>query len=250
MNINVGFISSFLAFYVFVLFYNQLIENMSRKQHLLLVLGLLAMFTITATFFFNDSVFHYVGWYMTLYFVAAYLRKYPNRRTESVRFTGVGLLLSVLAAMGSVVCFTILYPDMRYYFVSDSNKLLAFLVGLFSFLFFKNLPMKNSKFINRVATTTFGVLLIHANSDAMRTWLWEELLKVPEMYTATLPTLMLHALLSLISIFVICSALDMLRIRFMEKSVMGWLNAHTSQIEAHFASIGNGIGRRISKWVE
>lgn len=45
------------------------------------------------------------------------------------------------------------------------------LLAVFAFLMFKNIQIPYNKGINTVAASTFGVLLIHANSDAMRKWL-------------------------------------------------------------------------------
>lgn len=83
-------------------------------------------------------------------------------------------------------------------------------MGISSFNFFKNIKIKNSKFINGVAVSTFGVLLIHAGSDSMRAWLWGDLLKTTEAYYKT--WMPLHAILSVLGIFVICCLIDRLRI--------------------------------------
>lgn len=56
-------------------------------------------------------------------------------------------------------------------FVSDSNRILAVAVAISTFLWLKNLNISYNKIINAIGGSTFGVLLIHANSDAMRQWL-------------------------------------------------------------------------------
>src|SRR5574344_728434 len=71
LSINQGFTASFLVFYAFVPFYNKLIHSLDKKQHLVLLVGLLTMFTIASTFF-NASTTNEPFWYMTLYFIAAY----------------------------------------------------------------------------------------------------------------------------------------------------------------------------------
>lgn len=58
-------------------------------------------------------------------------------------------------------------------FVSDSNTVLALAISICSFMCFKNLKIGYSKLINTIGGSTFGVLLIHANSDVMREWLWK-----------------------------------------------------------------------------
>ena len=79
----------------------------------------------------------------------------------------------------------------------------------------KNLKIPYSKFINKVASTTFGVLLIHTNSDAMRKWLWKDLLDNFGMYNS--PYLLIHAICSVLGIFILCTIVDLLRIKFIEK---------------------------------
>lgn len=109
---------------------------------------------------------------------------------------------------------------MAYYFVSDSNTFLAVCMGVSSFLFFNNLKLKQSKVINTIASSTFGVLCIHANSDTMRKWLWQTVLNVKGVFYARANTVILHAVLSVLGIFIICVIIDQIRIRTVEKTVL------------------------------
>ena len=63
--------------------------------------------------------------------------------------------------------FSLIGKNLSYFLVADSNKPRAVLTAVFAFLFFKNLEIGYSKVINIIAASTFGVLLIHANSDTM-----------------------------------------------------------------------------------
>ena len=161
---------------------------------------------------------------MTLYFVAAYIRLYPWDWMKNNRICGSLLLTGLF-----VTIISILMDDLGgeeyygYYLVGDANMALAFFIGLFAFLFFNNLELGYNKFINGIAATTFGVLCIHANSDAMRTLIWKNILDVSSEYDDSLLGLIAHAGLSLIGVFVICSSIDMLRIHYIEKPLLGWL---------------------------
>ena len=64
----------------------------------------------------------------------------------------------------------------------------------------RHLKFKN-KFINAVSSTTFGVLLIHANSSTMRQWLWKDVINVIGAYNYS--WLILHAIASVFVIFII-----------------------------------------------
>ena len=115
-----------------------------------------------------------------------------------------------------------------YFLLSDSNKALALSIAVSTFMFFKNVKIKNSKAINLLASTTFGVFLIHANSEAMRIWLWKNVLKNVEIYNSQ--WLYIHALLSPIIIFLVCSVIDMARIFLLEKPFFKWWNKREEKI--------------------
>ena len=237
-GVNNGFVSSFLVFYLFIPFMNAMIEKLSQKDLQKLIVLLLGMFTAASTFFFNSVVFHYVFWYMTLYFAAAYVRIYPNRWTESRRFNGTVLTVTMLLSYLTVVVVDFVGTKVgftnTYYMVSDSNKLFAFIIGVSAFLFFKNTPIKNNRFVNVVASTTFGVLLIHANSAAMRQWLWKDLLHLPSLYTAAFPKLVAIYILVMLGVFTVCSLIDYIRIQVLEKPVFNIINRNTEKIERGF----------------
>ncbi len=137
--------------------------------------------------------------------------------------SGRSIFLFLFGAWGKtgINCFVLITG----YFMCKSNitatkffKLLfAVTTALSSFLFFKNLKVKYSKVINAFGASTFGVLLIHSNSDTMRHWLWVDTLKNKEMYDS--PYLVLHAVVSVLAIFIICNLIDQLRILLIEKPV-------------------------------
>lgn len=102
-----------------------------------------------------------------------------------------------------------------YYFVSDSNKFPAVATAVSAFLFFNNLALGYHPVINRIAASAFGILMIHANSDTMRQWLLKDLLNNVSAYHSS--NFILHAVGSVFGIYVVCTLIDMIRIRFLEK---------------------------------
>lgn len=233
-NVNSGFTSSFLWFYLFIPFYNAVIDKLGKEGLQKLIVLLLLLFSVTSTVFFNETVFHYVGWYMTLYFISSYIRLYPMHWSESKRVCSIGLALCVFSAFVTILfgdCIGTKYGLRAYHFLIDSNKILALLVALFAFCLFKNCTIPYNKAINLVASTTFGIFLIHANSDAMRSFLWKDLFKVPEMYSAGLLRLAIHAAGSTVFIFLIASCIDLIRIHLIEKPTFRMLTQYSAQIE-------------------
>lgn len=102
-----------------------------------------------------------------------------------------------------------------YYMVVNENKFLAVTTSFCFFMIFKNIKMKQNRFINEIAASTFGVLLINANSDAMRTFLWEDLKKNTEFYAS--PFLVVHAVCSTAFVYITCVCFDQLRLHLLEK---------------------------------
>ena len=184
-SFGVNFVACFVVFYLLIPFLNLLIQTMNSKLHLRLIR----------------------------------LYRFPIKISN--RNWGWLTLLSILISMASVVFMAWLSTVFVnknipvFWFVADSNHIMALVTALCSFMFFKDLNIRYSKVINLIGASTFGVLLIHANSDIMRQWLWQDILNNVGQYGTN--TMVLHAILSVIAIFVICILVDMLRMRFVEK---------------------------------
>lgn len=224
-SIAANFTGCFLVFYLIIPFLNILTKSMNEKQHLMLI-GL-----VFFTYVFMGTVpkfsveMNYVSWFICLYFIASYIRLYPKGIFEKSRIWGICTLVLIVLCDVSVLCCVWLGTKIgrqgAYYFVSDSNTFLAVCMGVSSFLFFKNLKMKESKMINTIAQSTFGVLMIHANSDTMRKWLWQTVLNVKGMFYESTGAVVLHAVLSVAAVFAVCVMIDYVRIRTVEKAVLG-----------------------------
>ena len=218
-SIGTGFTSTYLVFFLFIPFLNVLVQNMTQKQHILLLALCGFTYVILGTVPFFSVTMNYVSWFMVLYLIASFIRLYPCELFENGKFWGLAMLASIaVSAISVVACAWLgskLGKTMAYTFVTDSNTFLAVCTGVTSFMFFKNLKIKHSKFINTVAASTFGVLLIHGHSEAMRRWLWKDTLNNVGVYDQV--WMPLHAIGSVLLIFTVCTAIDYLRIRFVEK---------------------------------
>lgn len=221
-GVDVGFTASFMWFYLGIPIYNLIIKGLDKKGLYTLTIGLLVLFVVPITFFRNANVFHHVFWYMTLYFVGACIRLYPLAWMAKQRIV-VPLLFGSAALVTGVILGRIIHPCFVTNALSvvcsvhESSTLLAFTLGTAIFLFFKNLNIGYHKSVNLIASCMFGVLCIHAASDAMRTWLWRMVCRVPEMAAAPFGTLFGHAVLCVTAILILCSLIDLVRQRFIEK---------------------------------
>lgn len=225
---NYNFVGCFIGFWLTIPFWNILIHNMTKRQHELLLLLLLTMYTLLGSLPTFTVTVNYVTWFGVIYVIASYIRLYPimlfQKKTLWRRIT----LLCIIFAIISVMVMYYQYGHMGkvinidYFFVSDSNKIIAVAVAVSSFLWFKNIKMKYSKHINAFGASTFGVLLIHANSEAMRKWLWEDATDIVGHYYLPLGSLMLYCLGVVLVIFIVCNLIDQLRIATVEKWLLRW----------------------------
>lgn len=242
-GVNNGFGASFMAFYMFVPIYNVVVNNLTKRQHAIMLCGLLLYFTIAGTFF-NAKSMNEPFWYMTLYFIAAYIRLYPAKWTEAGRWATITFIVSAILAIASVILVMACVSNIEafglpsalqakaaskasklaFYFVNDSNKILALVVGTSAFLAAKNAPTFHSRWINTLSAGTFAVLLIHASSDTMRQWLWQDTLAIPSFLNMSIGEAALRSALIPIAIFIVCSLIDIPRRQWIEKPMMKYLN--------------------------
>lgn len=221
------FVSCFIVFYLTIPFWNILIKNMTKQQYQLLLILLLGCYTVLGTVPAFTVRFNYVTWFGIIYLIASYIRLYPcdsfNKRFVWGWLTLASLILSVLSILGM----NMLFPKVgavkgAYYFVSDCNRIFAVAVAVCSFLWFKNMDIRYSKTINAFGAATFGVLLIHANSNAMRIWLWKDTVDVIGHYALPLWHLVLFSFGVVLAIFITCNLIDQLRIATLEKWFFRW----------------------------
>lgn len=225
VKINRSFVDCFLVFYLTIPFWNILIHNMTKKQHQLLLVLLLNCYTVLGSIPIFEIEFNYITWFGVIYLMASYIRLYPSRIFERTELWGWATLSLIILSMASVA-----YIHWKtfagHYFVSDSNKLFAVLVAVSSFLWFKNLNVPQSRIINAIGASTFGVLLIHSNSVAMRNWLWGEVFNVVGHFSTPLVQFMVFSLVVILIVFFACIIIDRLRISIFEEPFFWWYNNH------------------------
>lgn len=221
-DIKAEFTSCFLVFFLNIPFLNILVKNMDKKQHTLLLLLSLFVYSIWSQIPHILVSINYVIWFCVLYILASYIRKYNVFEHIDHKKWGWLTLCSIIVSVLSVLIMRYAghYP---YYFVSDSNAVLAVVVSVCTFMFFKTYPLKYHKWINTVGASTFGVLLIHDNSDLMRQWLWKDTLNNVGFYANNI---YLHSIISVLGVFCICTLIDQLRLRYIEKPLFKVLDAY------------------------
>lgn len=221
-----NFTGCFLLFYLFIPFLNACINHLSQCQHLWLLMLCVFIYTILGSIPVIYVEFNYVTWFSVLYVIASYIRKWHIPYDSSFRFWTLATTLALFVSVMSIalMLFRTNLSDrptsFSYvaFFLQDSNKVMALIVSVCSFMMFKNMKLKQSRFVNAVAACTFGVLLIHAASDDMRKWLWQDVCNNVGVYQEN--SIYLHALLVPIAVFCVCAMIDYVRQKTIEQSLL------------------------------
>ena len=186
---------------------------------------------------------NYVSWFSVIYFISAYLRFYPYKENNT-RFWGYATLVSLtLSSVGILFLNYIQFKlgldanvSLSYRLVQDSNTFLAVTNGITSFMWFKSMKIRNSKLINTVAASTFGVLLIHANSNTMLQWLWKDTVDCVGHFDTSY--YWLYAIGCVLAIYSVCTIIDFIRIKTIETPLLNatekacyWVKDKVAKVE-------------------
>ena len=232
---NVGnsgsFTTSYLFFFLLIPYINILIKNMSIKEYKVLLCLSLFMYCLLPSIGFKTA-FSSVIWFSVIYLIGAYIRLFIDAKTVNYKVMGKLALVFLLISWVSIILMikvgAYLGKFAPYWLVADENKILALLLAISTFLFFLKLPLPNSSFINTISAAAFGVLLIHANSAAMRTWLWKDLLNNVGQYGSQ--WMMIHAILSVVGIYTVCSIIEICRIKYLENIIVDFSTKYIKKI--------------------
>lgn len=227
-----SFTSAFMAWWLFIPFLNVLVNNISKRQHLLLIGLMILIFTIYPCV---PKILHIdvnpICWFSTIYFIASYIRKYSDSiyKSSSTEFWGWITTLLIFLSMASVIAilwvneyFSTSLPP--YYMVSGSNHPFALLVAVSSFIWFKNFSIGYSKWINILGGASFGVLLIHSGSRAMMNWLWKDTVDCVGHYDLPLWQLIGYSVSVVLLILFVCTVIDYTRLKLLEEPFFKWFD--------------------------
>lgn len=230
------FSTTYIVLYVLTPFINKFIKTISKKELISLIIILVSMWCIIPTFTTASLAFSEVGWFFTLYLIASYIRLYPNNFTSSCKYNVIIASCSYTILIISVIIFDILGTKIGFFaskatYFAAMNKLPIFICSVSMLLIFKNINMKSNRFINNLSMTMFGVYLIHDN-PIIRPFLWESVFK-NNLYIDS-PYLLIHAIGSIVIVFICCSMIDYIRIRVVERPLFNLINRYEDRKKVGF----------------
>ena len=155
---------------------------------------------------------------MFIYCIGAYLYLYGCRWLNNMKNTIILSFTSYFAIILTVIILWWMSLSDGFFMAKPSsflalNSVLVLLCGIGLFCTFINIKIK-SNIINKIASTMFGVYLIHDN-PMIAGWMWNDLLNVSHYYESAflVPVSVFFSIL----VIIVCSCIDYLRIEYIEK---------------------------------
>ena len=217
------FATTYLVLYILTLFLNPAVKAMSRKRHLALIGTLGILWSVLPTVTNGDFGYSTLGLFILLYLIGGYIRLYPNRWTGRCRSNflfGIIMYGIIIASAFLVDFFENSIPQLSGFdsYLAGENKITTILCAIGLFLGFKNLKMGYHPWLNRLAASMFSVYLIQENSF-IHPLLWSKWFK-NRLYSWS-SDLWIHAIVCIAMVIVICTAIDQIRIYWIERPIFG-----------------------------
>ena len=231
------FVYSYIVMLFAMPFLNIIIRSLTKQKLLLLIIGLILLWSFLSIGLqifdskpdtFVDS-FGYTPttYFFLVYFVSAYIRKYSGKILNSKVYTMFGAVICVLIAilLSALAINEKLFNGIADLF--DVNSPLVLLTSIFIFSYFKNIQF-NSRIINYIAGSMFGVYLIHEDSF-VRPFIWQNILS-SNLYAGSGIEYLLAGLLFSLIVFISCILIDIIFRRLIFSGTINQLTVFVCRI--------------------
>lgn len=219
-----GFAINYIYLYLISPYINRTIINLPKEDYAKLLSFLILIMSFLPTFLPRFDGFWLLSWLILLYMLGAYIRKYVKyekilKYHKKLLFISIFFIMLTNAITG-VVHFIkgsffyeyFFWINERTFFADNSFTLLV--ASLCSFMYFLGIKIE-SRIINKLASTMFGVLLLH--DHPFRFIIFENILKLSsyQIY-AWFPV---YFISSMLFVFIVGVVIGMIRKRFFEKKL-------------------------------
>ena len=223
------FVSAYVLIVLVAPRINQLLAHLNRR-------GFARLLLVTWFFWYSCQLvlgggYAALGRAFFFYGLGAYCKRFGNDAHERPRvrhaalFAFGWLLYAACSfcdyALKEISAKTLAMKAVEDYVLQGLMDCISILLCAWSlFAIFARLRIRASRRINTVAATTFGVYLLH-DSTVGRQLIWNGILRVSDVQFLS-PYFPLLALADILAVFAVCSAIDWLRLRFVEPRMTAW----------------------------
>lgn len=232
------FVTTYIALMLFSPFLNALYDKLAFAERKKLVIVGFVIFSILPTITTFNPLASNLVWFVYLYVLGGWLcdrsqSAYPQQNlfldpVSIVYLNKKGIAFLCMAiVLGSIVAIEYAHRHFGFDLISSSffiqqHTVFILLAATALLAWFAEINIRSSSIINSVASTTFGIYLIHDN-PLVRHWLWP--IWEP-LYGYGWEIILVVGLISTAAVFIACSLIDIVRIKLIETPFFGWLDKH------------------------
>lgn len=230
------FFTAYLLLYALTPFINKYLNVENRKNHLALIIILLVVlrYIPLAVSTINESSSSSIAFadLLVSYLVGAYLRLYPDNFLNKKNNSVIALIICAVISVSSVgvISFASKYVSALSNHITlfyGRTSALMIIIAASALVIAGKINIGEKKFINAVSACTFGVYLIHDN-QCVRPFLWDNIVHAADhVYNKTL---ILYIIAVAVVVFIVCTAIDFIRQKLIEKPVMAAVDIICSKI--------------------
>ena len=213
------FASTYFVLFLLHPFLNMFLNHIDKKTFQSLLVLLIIIWCIIPSFSFSEYQSNNLLWFITLYAIAAYIRLFNlNPVFKLKHYVFLCILFSVLRYLSGIILIIIgtkiAFATAHSLAFYRMQSVLTLLSALSMFMVFKNINMSYKRWINVIASASFGVYLIH-DHRVVREFLWIKLFNVALYQNSLL--LIPYSLGVVFFIYLTCTIIDILRQAVFEK---------------------------------
>lgn len=237
------FLTTYILLYLLSNFINKFLNNITKKEYEVIMMILLLIWSIIPTLILGKIEFSNIDWFILVYLIGAYLKKYRIKYFENQKRNIV--ILSSFVFVGIITIFILdkLYDRLGFnplHFTLPMNQIICLAISIYLFVIFKNISIKDNKTVNKIASCTLGVYLIHGHILA-RDIIWYNVYNITEFTNSKY--LVIYEIFVVVTLYIFCVFIDFIRQNTVEKLYMKFID----RIEEKY---GGKIKKVISKFKE
>ena len=232
------FISTYFVLYLCSPLLNIMLKSLVKETYLKMLLLFGVLWIIFPSVLKQSMQSNSLIWFIYVYSTGGYIRLHGKEinylKNNFLGYSMVGMLLAFMA----VVSLDIL--ENRGYSIGfgindiyAAQSLPIVLTSLFLFLGFLKLSIPYSRTINSIASTTFGIYLLHDNSFSQN-FLWNGLFNCSR--GAYSVWFIPYTLLMIFLVFCLCCLIDLTRIHFVENKLSTMIDKLANRISKRINS--------------
>ena len=197
------FVTMYVLLYIFIPYINKLIKLLNKNEFKQLILLGIIILSLIPTLLNMSFIAGEFPKFILFYLIGSYISLYNiNIKYKEIKF----IIIYGLIIFLNLFTLKNLRIDPLYF--SSTTSILIMLEAIYLFVYFKELKIKNNKYINLIAGTTFGIYLFHDNFF-IRKILWIDIFKNYRFYNSKV--LFIHAGGAIMIVFIASIIIELLR---------------------------------------